>query len=306
MWVIFSILAALCWAIVNIVDKYILTKWVRQPIILVIILAIIGLIASIIVYFIYGFSYLSYFNIILAFIAGIFYILMVIFYFRAVKIEEVSRVIPLFFLSPLFILIFAGIFLGEVFILSQYLGIILLMVGAILISSKGLSRISLGKAFWWMMLSVIAISINALLTKYLLNFADYWTIFAWTRIGAAIGIIPITYIYLPELINTVKQYGKKVVAVISANETLNLFGILSVTIAVSIGDVTLVNALSSVQPFFFIIIRRNIKHILPIDTQERNWKICYFSETFSYYLNVHRCNFNNLKIMHGKNFNLRV
>jgi len=253
MWVIFSILAALCWAIVNIVDKYILTKWVRQPIILVIILAIIGLIASIIVYFIYGFSYLSYFNIILAFIAGIFYILMAIFYFRAVKIEEVSRVIPLFFLSPLFILIFAGIFLGEVFILSQYLGIILLMVGAILISSKGLSRISLGKAFWWMMLSVIAISINALLTKYLLNFADYWTIFAWTRIGAAIGIIPITYIYLPELINTVKQYGKKVVAVISANETLNLFGILSVTIAVSIGDVTLVNALSSVQPFFLLL-----------------------------------------------------
>jgi len=253
MWVIFSILAALCWAIVNIVDKYILTKWVRQPIILVIILAIIGLIASIIVYFIYGFSYLSYFNIILAFIAGIFYILMAIFYFRAVKIEEVSRVIPLFFLSPLFILIFAGIFLGEVFILSQYLGIILLMVGAILISSKGLSRISLGKAFWWMMLSVIAISINALLTKYLLNFADYWTIFAWTRIGAAIGIIPITYIYLPELINTVKQYGKKVVAVISANETLNLFGILSVTIAVSIGYVTLVNALSSVQPFFLLL-----------------------------------------------------
>ena len=253
MWVIFSILAALCWAIVNIVDKHILTKWVRQPIILVIILAIIGLIASIIVYFIYGFSYLSYFNIILAFIAGIFYILMAIFYFRAVKIEEVSRVIPLFFLSPLFILIFARIFLGEVFILSQYLGIILLMVGAILISSKGLSRISLGKAFWWMMLSVIAISINALLTKYLLNFADYWTFFAWTRIGAAIGIIPITYIYLPELINTVKQYGKKVVAVISANETLNLFGILSVTIAVSIGYVTLVNALSSVQPFFLLL-----------------------------------------------------
>jgi len=127
------------------------------------------------------------------------------------------------------------------------------MVGAILISSKGLSRISLGKAFWWMMLSVIAISINALLTKYLLHFADYWTIFAWTRIGAAIGIIPITYIYLPELINTVKQYGKKVVAVISANETLNLFGILSVTIAVSIGYVTLVNALSSVQPFFLLL-----------------------------------------------------
>lgn len=134
MWAIFSILAAICWAIVNIVDKYILTKWVRQPIIPVIILGVVGLIASAIVYFIYGFSYLSYFNILLALVAGIFYILMSIFYFKAVKIEEVSRVSPLFYLSPLFILIFAAIFLGEIFTPLKYLGISLLTVGAILIT----------------------------------------------------------------------------------------------------------------------------------------------------------------------------
>jgi len=148
MWIFFSILAALCWAIVNIVDKYILTKWVRNPLIPVIILGIIGLIASIIVYFIYGFSYLSYFNIFLAFIAGIFYLLMSIFYFKAVKIEEISRVSPLFYLSPLFILFFAAIFLGEVFTPLKYLGIFLLVFGAILISSRNLSKISLGRAFW--------------------------------------------------------------------------------------------------------------------------------------------------------------
>jgi len=73
MWIIFSILAAFYWAIVNTVDKYILTKWVRQPIIPVIILGIIGLIVSIIVYFIYGFSFLSNFNIFLALVTGIFY-----------------------------------------------------------------------------------------------------------------------------------------------------------------------------------------------------------------------------------------
>ena len=253
MWAIFSILAALCWAIVNIVDKYILTKWVRNPLIPVIILGIIGLIASIIVYFIYGFSYLSYFNIFLAFIAGIFYLLMAVFYFKAVKIEEISRVSPLFYLSPLFILFFAAIFLGEVFTPLKYLGIFLLVFGAILISSRNLSKISLGRAFWWMMLSAIALTINQILTKHLLNFTDYWTIFAYTRVGAVIGLLPIAYIYFPELIDTVRRHGKRVVAIISANETFNLLGVLSITIAVSIGYVTLVNALSSVQPFFVLL-----------------------------------------------------
>ena len=74
-WILFSILAALVWAIVNLVDKYILTKWVRKPIVPVMILGIIGLIASFIVYLIKGIAALSYFNLFLAFIAGVFYIL---------------------------------------------------------------------------------------------------------------------------------------------------------------------------------------------------------------------------------------
>lgn len=39
----------------------------------------------------------------------------------------------------------------------------------------------------------------------------------------------------------------------SANETVNLFGVLFITIAVSAGYVTLVSALSSIQPFFILL-----------------------------------------------------
>lgn len=83
------------------------------------------------------------------------------------------------------------------------------MFGAILISSKTISKISFGKAFWWMILCTLALAINQLLTKYLLNFADYWTIFAYVRIGAAIGVIPIAYVYLPELVDTIKETREK-------------------------------------------------------------------------------------------------
>ena len=252
-WILFSILAAIVWAIVNTVDKYILTKLVRKPVIPLMILGVIGLFASFFVYLFHGFSYLSYFNIALAFVAGIFYIMAILFYFKAVKIEEISRVVPLFYLTPLFVSILAAIFLGEIFTPIKYLGIFFLITGVVLISSKNFIKLSFGKAFWFMIIASLTLSLNAVITKYLLNFADFWTIFSYVRIGAFFALIPIFCFSFQDLIFAVREHGKKVIIVISLNEILNLVGVLLITIAMAIGYVTLVNALSSVQPFFVLL-----------------------------------------------------
>ncbi len=252
-WILFSILAALTWAIVSTVDKYILTKWIDNPIVPIMILGVVGLIASIIVYFSHGFSYLSYTNILLAFISGIFYILMIFFYFKAVKIGEISRIVPLFYLTPLFILILASIFLGEFFAPIKYLGILFLVFGAILISTKKFTKFSFGKAFWFMVLSSLSLAINQILTKYLLGFADFWTIFSWARIGTLIALIPIYFVCFPDLLSTMKKHGKKVIGVVSLNESLNVIGVIFITIAASFGYITLVNVLASIESLFVLI-----------------------------------------------------
>jgi len=252
-WILFSILAAFIWAIVNTVDKYVLTKWVKKPIIPVMIMGIIGLIVALIIFLINGYSYLSAGHIGYGLLAGIFYIVANVFYFKAAKIEEISRVAPLFHLAPLFLLILAAIFLGEIFTPLKYLGIFLLVIGSILISSRSI-KIKLGKAFWLMIMSTIFFSFDLVITKYLLGFADFWTIFAYIRIGAGLGLIPIFYLYSGELKDLITKHGKKVVGVISANETLNVLGVLSATIASALGFVTLVEALASIQSLFLFII----------------------------------------------------
>jgi len=261
-WIIFSILAAFIWSIVNTVDKYVLTKWVRKPIIPVMIMGVIGLIVALIIFLINGYSYLSAGHIGLGLLAGIFYIIANIFYFKAAKIEEISRVAPLFHLAPLFLVILAAVFLGEIFTPLKYLGIFLLVIGAILISSRDL-KIKLGKAFWLMIMSTLFFSFDLIITKYLLDFADFWTIFAYIRIGAGIGLIPIFYLYFNELKSLVAEHGGKVVGVISANETLNVFGALSATIAASLGFITLVEALASLQSLFLLIITVTLSIFYP-------------------------------------------
>jgi len=253
-WILFSILSAAVWAIVNTVDKYVLTKLVKKPVVPLMILGIIGLIASFFVHLFHGFSYLSYFNIALAFVAGILYVIGILFYFKAVKIEEISRVIPLLYLSSLFVSILAAIFLGEIFTPIKYLGIFLLIIGAVSISSKNFIKFGFGKAFWFMVLASLVFSINAVITKYLLNFVDFWTIFSYIRIGAFFALIPTFCFSFKDLILAVWEHGKKTVILISLNEILALFAVILITIAMTKGYITLVNALSSVQPFFVLLI----------------------------------------------------
>ena len=253
LWVLFSIAAALVWAVVSIIDKYVLVKWVKNPIVPAIILGIVGLLATIIIYLLQGFQPLSSLNIALALFAGIPLMLVSIFYFKAVKIEEISRVVPLFYLGPLFILIFGAIFLGEIFNPLQYLGIFSLIVGAITVSTKNFKKIKITKASLFMMLAALMISIWAIITKHLLNYADFWTIFSYTRIGAIFILIPMLYFSYPDLVSTAKKHGKKAISIIFLNQSLVIIGSILITVATAIGYVTLVNALVSVQAFFVLL-----------------------------------------------------
>ncbi len=251
LWVLLSILASLMWTLSNIIDKYVLTKWVKSPFVNSIIMCIVGLLASLIVYLFQGFSPLSYFNILLAFIAGTLYIVANLLYFKAVRIEEISKVAPLFFLSSLFVVIMAAVFLGEVFTPIKYLGISLLIIGAVLISSKNL-KFSFGKALWIMVLSSLSLAFYSVIIKYLLGFADFWTVFSYAKIGAVFILIPVFYFGVSHLRSSTREHGKKVVGAIAVSEIITVIGILLVTAAASIGYITLVNAIGSLQPFFVL------------------------------------------------------
>ncbi len=263
MWIFFSVLSVLCFATVNIIDKYVLTKWIRQPLVLVVILGLFNWMSATVIYFIRGFSYLSSFNILLNLIAGTSSLLAGLFYFKALKVEEVSRVTPLFYLSTLFISLFAAIFLGEVFTPLKYLGIFLLVFGAIFVSSKNPLKLSFSKALPLMLLSVTAGSASSLLVKYLLNFTDYWTVFSYLRIGGGIVSIPIAYIYLPSLISAAKKYGKRFIVVITINGLMGLSAMLFFVIAISLGYVTLVSAIAGIQPFFILLFTVTLTMFFP-------------------------------------------
>lgn len=251
-WIILSILAAILWTSSNLIDKYILDKYIRQPLICLITLGLVGLISSIAI-FIKNFVYLSSYSLILSFIGGLIYVAILTCYLKALKMEEASRVVPLFSLNAIFVLILASLFLDEILTPIEYFGVFLLVCGAILISIKRSFKLRNTKAFWLMILAAILSALFNVLTKYLLNFADYWTIFSYTRLGSFFSILPLIYIYMPELKKTLRIYGKRVLGFMTATQIINIFGLLSFTAAISFGYVSLVVGINQIQPLFVFL-----------------------------------------------------
>jgi len=281
LWIIFSILAALSWAIANTTDKYIVGNWVKNPVVLIIFVGLIGLLAGILIYFIHGFSEMSLRNVLLAFAAGFSYVSMLVFYFRAAKMDEISRVVPLSFLASLFILVFASLFLGEILTMLNYSGVVSLVFGAIIISLKNIHKFKLSGSFWLMVVSSFSFAVYAVITKYLLGEADYWTVFSYIRIGVFIAIIPIIYFNFSELIFFVKKSGKRISGLVSLNETIRLSGGLFITIASSTGSVTLANALAAIQPFFVLFFTIILSAFYPQIIKEENGKSAVVTKLFA-------------------------
>ena len=163
-WILFSVLAALIWAIKGILDKFMLANYIKKPIVPVLILGVFDLAAIALIFLINGFDPLSLQNLALALVGGLASLMIIILYFKAVQIEEISRVIALIYLTPLFVTVLAAVFLGEVFTWDKYAGILLLIAGAVLVSYK-LGKITFGKAFWYLLLASLFFGIYAIIPK---------------------------------------------------------------------------------------------------------------------------------------------
>jgi len=262
-WFLFALLSGLLMAVVNILDKFVLDKWARHPMVPVLLLGVFNLFPALGLLLVRGWPAMSLNQGLLILAAGGALLLMTLFYFSAAAREEISRVVPLMFFSPLFVAILAWFLLGETFAPRQYAGVAALIAGAVLVSSRLPLNLRLGRAFWLMLLAALSISAYFVLIKYLLRSLDTWSVFGWTRLSSTLLMLPLYVVYFPELRDTLRDYGAKVVGVMALDQSIALAANLFVTIAAAAGPITLVNALISSQPFFVLLFALLLSRFIP-------------------------------------------
>ncbi|MFH0837092.1 MAG: EamA family transporter [Candidatus Aenigmatarchaeota archaeon] len=176
-----------------------------------------------------------------------------VFYFKSLQAEEVSRVVPLFSLAPIFVLIVATFLFGEVFNLLTYVGIISLIIGSVLISLRKEGKINISKAFWIMILAAIGWAIIMLMIKYVVLYGDVLSIFFWIMIGMALTSPFLLYFKYNDIKNAVKKHSL-VAGYVALSKSLDISAKFLTVAAIAVGTVSLASVLSETQPLFVFLI----------------------------------------------------
>ena len=252
-WVAYALIAAVATAVCSVIDKLVMSKWMADPAGSYFVFGVIEALSGLIALAVLGFPRLPALPLAVALLTGAAFGASSLCYFRAVKVEEITRVAPIYSLVPLFVALFAAVFLRERLSVWQYLGVLLIAGGAVMLSLKNIRGWRFSRGLWWMLLAGGLISSGVVSSKYLLASADPWTIFAYNKLGTIISFLPLAASGRRALTAAVRRYGRPVLIFTGLSEGLTSITTIFFLYAARTGYITLVNALIGVHPFFLLI-----------------------------------------------------
>ncbi len=271
-WIYFVILATFLWSITNVMDKYLVDKRVKSPLILLIFFRIASLIPIIILIPILNIGVPSLDLFFLIFVSAILMILAIITYYKAVEVEEISVSIPLFQFIPIFTLFIAFFTLGERLTGMDYLGFLILILGGFVISirrTSGLFRI--GRVFWFVMIASLLFSASYVITKFVLGYVNYWDTFMWIWIFGIFATL--SMLFSGKIRSRFRHYygkiNKRDWTIISTNIIISIIASASYYFAVKLGPISLVQASENIQMIFVFLLALLFTRVYPYIMKEK-------------------------------------
>ena len=253
MWLLISLFAYLLNAIAITVDKFLLSKKISNPAVYTFFISALSLLAIIMAPF--GMQWYGTLPALIGIIGGIFFTGGLLYMFKALEANEASRITPIIGgMQPLWILIFAALFLRELLTAQSLIAFALIILGTIAISweRKGGSRAGYGAALIATLLFAISYTIN----KYVFIDQDFITGFVWTRIGAFLGALTLLFsaVNRHDIWQNLRHGEQKTGSLFIFGQIAGSISFILVNYAIAISpSVALVNALQGVQYVFLLV-----------------------------------------------------
>ncbi len=254
-WLLIAITAYLIYAVVFIIDKFLLSQTKLEPSVYAFYIGILsGLAALILIPF--DFNIISIEQTVISFIAGILFVLAVLFFYKSIQIGEVSRIAPIIGGAvPIFTLILTYLFLGERLTANQLIAFSLLVLGGVIMLWPR-KKIGTVQRLPLAILSALLFAGSFVLTKFIYNNQSFINGFVWIRIGGILGAGFL--LFWPNTRKIIFQVSKsiklKTVELAVFNKCLSALAFILLNYAIYLGSVALINALQGVQYVFLLII----------------------------------------------------
>ncbi len=282
-WQVLALVSALVWACVNVVDKYVLSKKFSGSAVACALTGISSLVACAFVLLL-GTPAIPSLPVIAALLfTGFLIVASFFFYYEALRAEEVSRVIPVFLLDPIFTALFAGILISEILSPAGYAGIALIVAGTLGLSVKdfkSLRQLKFSKGVLMAFASILLFSLSGPPLKWALSSVNVQTAFFWQRAGVALFAIPF-FLKSSKEVKAVFASRQKAGLLFVAASMVSVAAVYIYTQSVSEGLLSVVAALGAIQPLFVLVLAAAIGFVAPGVLEEDTGSKSFFAKLAS-------------------------
>jgi drug/metabolite transporter (DMT)-like permease len=208
----------------------------------------------------------------IAIIAGASFTTGLYYMYSAVRQTSISRVLPIEGgMVPVFTLAIAYFFLGERLTLSQNFSFVFLVAGAVLVSFRREKDGWRAKALGHVMVSAFLFALSLSMTKYIYDHSNFVSGLIWTRLGFFLSALVILHSPAArrQIFHTREKATKRNVGVyLTARAGGTIAGLLQ-NFAISLGSVSIVNALQGVQFTFLLFLTTALSVAYPKVLKEK-------------------------------------
>ena len=272
-WVVASILSAAVIGVTSIIDSHLISKRMPGFRAFLVPVGILYIVFAFIIIGIYPFPCgIGITPLLVAIASGIMRSIGIYLMLRAMRSEEVSRIIPVTNTYPIFVAILAVPLLDETLGYKEWLAICITVAGAVLISARWNDKKGgafLGKSFAALMVSSFLMGASNIASKYALDYMSFWNMYSISAI--CFSIVFLLSSLRPGVLRELREMkGRKpTMLLLATNECIALVGVIVSFWAIEQGPVALVSTILSTRPAFVFIYAVALTRIFPSILEER-------------------------------------
>ncbi len=262
-WFLLALLAPLAWSVANYLDKFLLSNSKGEGEGgsggLLILSSLVSLVAAGCIFLKQGALgiTLDSQSVGVLILSGMFEALYILFYFWALEAESTATVISLFQFAPIMGLLFGYLMLNESPTGMQFLAVLVILVGTLLIIKKKGERLSFnGHVLLMMIVATTFVGIYNTLFKIVGEHIPFWSAMFWQYLGIGMvgfllffGVAP----YRKQAIDMITKKSLNSLGLTGLAEVMNIVALMATNAAILLAPVALVLSISSIQPVFVLI-----------------------------------------------------
>ena len=256
-WLITALAAAIISSFANIVDSHLVSKKMPSLFSFMIPMGLTQITASVLLLILFPFQYNpGWAHLLIGLGSGLLNASGFAIVLNTLRKSEVSRVIPVISISPIFVALLSIPLLGEKLGYWQWLAILLTVAGAVLISlqrSRHDGKARLQKSFFILLVVALMSATAAIGFKFALEKMSFWNMYSINGISTAIVVLSISLrtANLAELKNLPQRTQK--ILFVAGDQCLGIISGILAFKAMGIGQISLVNPILNIRPAFVFI-----------------------------------------------------